>query len=75
MASSASGPEKKFPVMPSRVPLDCDEGPSGDQHELGVRLPPRLGRESHFRIYFNYIGQRGDFLTRRVVQRSGRLKV
>jgi len=71
MASSASGPEKKFPVMPSRVPLDCDEGAipeTSTSWVFGSRRASAVNRTSDL---LHYVGQRGDFLARRVVQARG----
>ena len=44
-------------------------------HELAVRFAPRFGGKSHFGIHFQHIGQRGDFLACRVIQRARRRKI
>ena len=48
---------------------------SRHHHKLAVRFVPRLGGKSHFGIHFHHIGQGGDFLSRRVVERARGRKI
>ena len=76
MASSASGPEKKFAGHAVESSAGLRRGRhSRHQHELAVWFAPRLGGKSHLGIHFQYIGQGGDFFARRVVERARRQKI